>query len=362
MNLSRRGLLASSLALAACDRRLDTSTAQAAPTRPVRPLRDLAPFPFGTQLISTELATPVIAQLAGRHFDQVNTGFELKMEYIVQPDGRLRFEGGDRLATFCRDHDQALHAHTLIWYADTPAWFERLDGSRRAMEAAFDGYIREVAGRYAGRARAWDVVNEPVTDEGSSLRDSLWSRNLGQDGHFIRAFELAHEADPAAILFTNDYNLESNPTKRRTFLHLVERMMTRGVPIGGIGTQCHISVDLARGALTTAMRDIASLGLPVHVSEFDCSLVPDGAFSGSTSDREAAQIRLYQEAIESFAALPTQQQYGFTVWGVRDTESWLRRTDWGGDPNDRPLLFDDAGRPKPVFWAVAEALERSSRD
>lgn len=356
MTLSRRALLASSLALAACDRRLDIASAQAAPASAVPALRDLAPFTFGTQLISTELATPVIADLAARQFDQVNTGFELKMEYIVQPDGRLRFEGGDRLAAFCRDHDQALHAHTLVWYADTPDWFARLDGSRRAFEATYDGYIREVAGRYAGRARGWDVVNEPVTDEGSSLRESLWSRNLGQDGHFIRAFELAHEADPNAILFTNDYNLESNPTKRRTFLNLVERMLNRGVPIGGIGTQCHVSVDLPRGALTEAMRDIAGLGLPVHVSEFDCSLVPDGVFHPSQREREAAQIRLYQEAIESFTALPTAQQYAFTVWGVRDTESWLRRTDWGGDPNDRPLLFDDQGQPKPVFWAVAETL------
>ena len=359
MRISRRSLLASTVALAACDRRLDAAAAaaaEAAPGGPVPILRDLADFPFGTQLISTELQTPVIADLARRHFDQVNAGFEMKMEYIVQADGRLRFEGADRLAGFCRANDQALHGHTLIWYADTPAWFERLDGSRRGFEAAIDGYISEVAGRYAGRVRAWDVVNEPVTDEGSQLRESLWSRNLGQDGHFIRAFEQARQADPDAILFTNDYNLESNPTKRRTFLNLVERMMSRGVPIGGIGTQCHVSVDLPRGALSEAMRDIASLGLPVHVSEFDCSLVPDGVFRGGQREREAAQIRLYEEAIAAFTALPAAQQYAFTVWGVRDAESWLRRSDWGGDPNDRPLLFDDAGRPKPVFWAVAEAL------
>lgn len=355
MNLSRRSLIGSTLALAACDGRLDAA-AQPSPKGPAPALRNLAAFPFGTQLISTELQTSVIADLAARHFDQVNAGFEMKMEYIVQADGRLRFEGADRLAAFCRANDQALHGHTLVWYADEPAWFERLDGSRRAFETAFDDYIAEVAGRYAGQVRAWDVVNEPVTDEGSELRDSLWSRNLGQDGHFIRAFEQARQADPDAILFTNDYNLESNPTKRRTFLNLVERMMSRGVPIGGIGTQCHVSVDLPRGALSEAMRDIASLGLPVHVSEFDCSLVPDGVFRGSQREREAAQIRLYEEAIAAFTALPAAQQYAFTVWGVRDTESWLRRTDWGGDPNDSPLLFDDAGRPKPVFWAVAEAL------
>lgn len=357
MTLTRRGLVASALALTACDQRLASAeAAEAGPRGPAPALKDLAGFPIGTQLISTELDTLGIADLTRRHFDQVNTGFELKMEYIVQADGRLRFGGGDRLATFCQANNLALHGHTLVWYADTPAWFQRLDGSRRAMEAAFDGYVREVVRRYAGRVRAWDVVNEPVTDEGSSLRESLWSRTLGQDGHFMRAFELAHEADPNAILFTNDYNLESNPTKRRTFLNLVERMMNRGVPIGGIGTQCHVSVGLPRGALSEAMRDIASLGLPVHVSEFDCSLVPDGVFSPSQREREAEQIRLYEEALESFAALPARQQYAFTVWGVRDAESWLRRTDWGGDPNDRPLLFDDEGQPKPVFWAVADAL------
>jgi len=355
MTFNRRTLIGSALALAACDGRIDAA-AQPTSRGPAPALRDLAPFPFGTQLISDELSIPGVADLARRHFDQVNTGFELKMEYIVQADGRLRFDGGDRLAAFCRANNQVLHGHTLVWYADQPAWFERLDGSRRAFEAAFDGYISEVAGRYAGRARAWDVVNEPVTDEGSELRESLWSRNLGQDGHFVRAFEQARQADPDAILFTNDYHLESNPTKRRTFLNLVERMVRRGVPIDGIGTQCHVSVDLPRGALTQSMRDIASLGLPVHVSEFDCSMIPDGVFPASRRDRETAQIRLYEEALESYASLPAAQQYGFTVWGVRDAESWLRRTDYGGDASDTPLLFDDEGRPKPVFWSVAETL------
>ena len=353
--LSRRALLASSLALVACDQ-AGGATAQARPGGPLPRLRDLAPFPIGTQIVTDQFAVPVITELASTQFDQITTGYELKMEYLVQPDGRLRFDGPDRIADFCRRNNQTMQGHTLIWYADTPQWFERMDGSRRAMEVAYDAHIREVVGRYAGRIRGWDVVNEPVNTNGEGLRESLWSRNLGQEGHFARAFEVARETDPNAILFVNDYDLESNPRKRLTFMRLIEDMLNRGVPITGVGNQSHVRADLAPGQITAAIRDLASFGLPLHVSEFDVSLQTDGLDLRSRSQKEAAQVRLYEEAIEAYSALPAAQQYAFTIWGVRDTESWVRMEYYGGDRTDAPLMFDDEGAPKPTFWAVVEAL------
>ena len=119
--LSRRALLASSLALVACDQ-AGGATAQARPGGPLPRLRDLAPFPIGTQIVTDQFAVPVITELASTQFDQITTGYELKMEYLVQPDGRLRFDGPDRIADFCRRNGQTMQGHTLIWYADTPDW------------------------------------------------------------------------------------------------------------------------------------------------------------------------------------------------------------------------------------------------
>ncbi|MHB8284585.1 MAG: endo-1,4-beta-xylanase [Caulobacteraceae bacterium] len=357
--IDRRTLLASTLALGACGR-----GAQAAdPTYPHDSgppplLRDLAPFPIGTEIITDQLGDPVFAALASRQFSQVTAGYELKMEYILRPDGAMRFEGGDRVAGFCRDNGQGLHAHCLIWYIDNPKAFQPPVGNPAAFGRAYDRYISTVAGRYAGQAVGWDVVNEPIADDGVTLRQSLWTRELGMEGYFIRAFDEARAADPHAVLLVNEYDLETKPQKRLTFLKLVEAMLKRGAPIGGIGHQSHISINLEPGVITTAMRDIASLGLPVHVSEFDVSLQGKKFDLRSRDDKLAIQARLYHEAVEAYMALPKRQQYGFTLWGVRDKETWLRLPQMSKDPTDAPLPFDDDGQPKPAFWAMVDALDQ----
>ena len=355
--LSRRSLLASSLALASCGKGASADTASPARTGPVPLLRDLAPFPIGASFITDEFGKPGFDAAASTQFSQITAGFEMKMEYILQEDGYLRFEGGDRVAAFCRANNQALHGHTLIWYIDKPVAFQKLAGDKRAFDKAYANYIHAVAGRYRGQARSWDVVNEPVADDGVSLRESFWTENLGQEGHFIRAHEEAHAADPDALLFVNDYHLESNPRKRRTFLKLIEDMLKRGVKIDGIGTQTHLDVDLPPGKITEAMRDLASLGLPIHLSEIDVSFQTDGVSLKSKAEKQASQLRLYREAMESFIALPEKQQFAFTIWGVRDADSWLRTASWVKDKTDTPLLFDDVGQPKETFWTLVDVLQ-----
>lgn len=355
--LSRRSLLASTLALAACGQGASADIARPARGGPIPRLRDLAPFRIGTEIVSDEFGRPGFDAAASTQFSQITAGFEMKMEYILQQDGSLRFDGGDRIAEFCKAHNQALHGHTLIWYIDRPATFQKLVGDKRAFDRAYANYIQSVAGRYRGLARSWDVVNEPVADDGVSLRESLWTEALGQEGHFIRAHEEAHAADPDALLFVNEYHLESKPHKRRTFLKLVESMLKRGVKIDGIGTQTHIDVDLPPGKITEAMRDLASLGLPIHLSEIDVSFQTDGVSLKSKAEKQASQLRLYREAMESFVALPERQQFAFTIWGVRDADSWLRTATWVKDKTDQPLLFDDMGQPKETFWTLVDVLQ-----
>jgi endo-1,4-beta-xylanase len=360
-NLARRTVLASALALAACGRGTGKASAdtgaKARPKGPPPLLRDLAPFRIGTEIVSDEFGRPGFDAAASSQFSQITPGFEMKMEYILQQDGSMRFEGGDRIAEFCKANNQALHGHTLIWYIDKPVAFQKLVGDKKAFDRAYANYIQTVAGRYKGQARAWDVVNEPVADDGVTLRESFWTENLGQEGHFIRAHEEAHAADPEALLFVNEYHLESKPHKRRTFLKLVEDMLKRGVKIDGIGNQTHIDVDLPPGKITEAMRDLASLGLPIHLSEIDVSFQTEGVTLRSPAERQASQLRLYREALESFIALPEKQQYAFTIWGVRDADSWLRTAAWVKEKTDKPLLFDDMGQPKETFWTLVDVLQ-----
>ena len=348
---SRRLLLATPLALMACDR---FASAQPAAPGPVPPLKSLAPFPVGTCAMAGHFDDPAWVGLATTHFSQLTPEWEMKMEYILTDGFRYRFDRPDRIAAFARDHGMRLHGHTLIWYSQGAEAFAGLDRAR--FTAEFDRYITTVAGHYRGKVVSWDVVNEAVTDEGSSLRDCHWSEVFGQDGYIIRAFEKAREADPDAVLFLNDYNLENTPTKGATFLKLVERLLKAGAPIGGIGTQSHLDIRIPAGQTAAFMRDAASLGLPIHVSELDASLR-----SGETVDLRTHAQRIEQqtarvgELAEAFMALPEAQRFAFTVWGVRDTDSWLRQGD-KDDGKDQVLLFDGVGRPNPMFSALANAF------
>lgn len=347
--VSRRLVLASGLALAACGREPALGQPIAEP-----PLKSLANFPIGTCVRAPELADPAYADLAARHFSQLTAEWEMKMEYVVQPDGSFRFDRADAIAAFARQHGMRLFGHALLWYANEPEGFLKLDETRQSFEGAVRNYVTAMVSRYRGLAAGWDVVNEPVMENGEGLRESLWSRKLGQTGQFKVAFEAAKAADPAAVLFINDYHLESRPPKLRTYMRLIEQLLKAGVPLGGIGCQTHSWSELPAGSITATLKALAGFGLPIHLSEMDVSTVQGGLLANRT-EAERRQARLYAEAIEAFAALPERQQFAFTVWGMRDKDSWLKRE----NALDTPLLFDDLGRPKPAFAAVTNALRRS---
>jgi endo-1,4-beta-xylanase len=349
MKLTRRALIGSTLALAACGERAQGQTAAYAPLPPLK----AAPFPVGTCVQTGQLSDPAFTQLLTAQFGQVTPEWEMKMEAILKDDGTFDFTGADAIAAFASARGLRLHGHTLIWYSQGGPAYERIDGQGAAFEAAYRNYIVAVAGRYRGRCVGWDVVNEPVAENGEGYRDCIWSKNMGLD-YVAKAFAFAREADPTAILFLNDYNLETNPLKRRTFLALAESLLKRGAPLGGLGTQTHLSVDVPAGQVTAAIRDLASLGLPIHVSELDVSTRTGPLDLRDASAKDAAQARLVGETAEAFLALPPAQRYAFTAWGVRDQDSWLGRDGTG----DRPLLFDDAGRPKAAARAFVQAAIR----
>jgi endo-1,4-beta-xylanase len=346
---SRRALLAAGLAMPALDLAgcRDRAQAVAAPLD-LPPLKSVAPFPVGAAISVGGLEDAGYQRVLLANFSQITADWEMKMEQILLPDGTFSFAKADMIAGFAREHGLRLHGHNLIWYIYKPDQFLKLTGDRAAFERAYGNYILAVAGRYAGQAVGWDVVNEPVAEDGVGYRECLWRQVFGMD-YVPIAFEYARRADPNAILFLNDYNLESNPKKRATFLGLVEDMLRRGAPLGGLGTQTHIQPDLAPGAIKAAVRDLASTGLKIHISEFDVTLQHPRLMS--RADKLDAQARLAGEAAEALAALPEAQRYGFTTWGLRDQDSWLRHAPNAGDRSDAPLFFDDLGQPKPAAAA-----------
>ena len=354
--LNRRALLAAPIALAACDR---FAAAQPAAGPAAPPLKAFAPFPIGATAMTWQLDQPDWVEQMLRHCSQLTPEWEQKMERTLGSGFTYDFEPSDRVVAFARDHGLRVHGHTLIWYSQGGEVFDDASVPRARFAAEYDRYISTFVGRYRGQMAGWDVINEPVAEDGDGLRDCHWSRALGREGYMVRAFEQARAADPDAILFLNEYNLENIPAKGTTFLRLVERLLKLGAPVGGVGTQSHLDIEIPAGRITAFMRDAASLGLPIHVSELDFPMQRDGGRLPdlrSAAERRAQQVARVGELAEAFMSLPERQRYAFTTWGLRDSDSWLVREDGRNRRDESPLLLDAAGRPNPAYQAVADAF------
>jgi endo-1,4-beta-xylanase len=216
--------------------------------------------------------------------------------------------------------------------------------------------------RYKGSIYAWDVVNEVISDRPDEyLRNSAWYRICGED--FIEAaFRYAHEADPDALLFYNDYN-EISPVKRAKIIRLVKSLQQKGVPIHGIGLQSHWAVnEPTAGQLDSTLRDFAATGLKLQITELDISVYSKehdararkaaDADTSFSPEKEALQRQRYKEVFELFRKY-REHITGVTFWNVSDRYSWLDNFPVR-DRKDHPLLFDASLQRKKAYGDVID--------
>ena len=253
--------------------------------------------------------------------------------------------------------------HTLIWHSQTPRWvFEGANGrplDRDTLLRRMHDHIQTVVGRYRGRIKIWDVVNEALNEDGT-LRQSPWMQIIGED-YIAKAFQYAHEADPGAVLRYNDYSLENEP-KRKGALALLKKLQDQGVPVSAIGLQGHFNLSFPTMTQEDAtITAFAKLNLPVMITELDIDCSRGG--QRTTSAAVAAQAQSGDSVLAGTLPDALQQQLArrysdlfrvfvkhkkdirlVTFWGVTDADSWRR--------NGNPLLFDRTGRPKSAFDAV----------
>jgi len=218
-------------------------------------------------------------------------------------------------------------------------------------------HIHTVVGRYKGKIKVWDVVNEALADGGTNvLRSSLWFEIIGPD-FIAKAFQYAHEADPDAILRYNDYSLE-NPAKRKKLITLIKSLQAQGVPVMAIGSQTHVSVSSPSfEEEDKVLTELETLGLPIHITEFDVNSAQGGQRSNSgdvaanaattqgglVNDANQKQADAYAGLFRAFLKHQNSVKV-VTFWGVNDGVSWRAQ--------GRPLLFDANNQPKPAFDAV----------
>ncbi|MFY8147790.1 MAG: endo-1,4-beta-xylanase [Prochlorococcaceae cyanobacterium] len=314
---------------------------------------------WGAAVTNDQLRDPSFRALVVAQTGLIVPENEMKWDQLEPAPGRFSFGAADQLLAFARAEGLAMRGHTLVWHQQLPGWVQELPAAE--LKDALARHIRTVAGHYRGQLQSWDVVNEPIADDATGLRRSLWLEKLGPD-YIAWALTWAHEADPTARLVINEYGLEGDDPKsarkREQFLALVRDLRRRGVPLQAVGLQGHL---YANGSGPTTFRQLpaflqalADLGLDIYITELD---VNDRSLPGAIDQRDRAVAAVYTSFLE--AVLPQPRLKLLVGWGLSDRYTWLNsffpRAD--GLPQ-RPLPFDAQGGDKPATWEIRRLLRR----
>lgn len=293
----------------------------------------------------------------------------------LQPvEGKFNFTLSDQFVEFGMQNQLFIVGHNLVWHSQTPKWFfvdeKGNDVSREVLIKRMKTHIQTVVGRYKGKVKGWDVVNEAILDDGSWRQSKLYTI-IGQD--FLKlAFQFAHEADPDAELYYNDYSM-SLPGRREGVVKMMKDLQKDGIRIDGIGMQGHCSMDFPKiEEFEKSISDFAGLGVQIHITEMDISALPSpkdihGAdvdsrvdyknelnpyTNGLPEEVEKAHAKRYKEFFDLFLKHKDDISR-VTLWGVQDGQSWKNNFPVRGR-TDYALLFDRQYQPKNFVKSLLE--------
>ena len=295
----------------------------------------------------------------GREFNIVVGENEMKFDATEPGQNYFNYGGSDAVMWEAERNHQEVRGHTLAWHSQVPSWVSS-DGrknnngfTRRQLLDILKNHIYNVVGKYKEKIREWDVVNEVLDDDQSvvrtnpgtyKLRPSIWATYIGEE--FIdSAFVWAHEADPSAKLYINDYGVESmGSTKAEAYFNLVKRLQSSNLPIDGCGLQCHLTTgQLDTLRLENNIQRYAPLGLNCIITELDIALA-----NPSAPDALETQAKEYAAITRVF--LRNDNCPTLMVWGISDNHSWRQ---------NQPLMFDSNCNAKPAYYYVHAQLRKA---
>jgi endo-1,4-beta-xylanase len=312
------------------------------------------------------------AVLLTKHFNSIVSENDMKWGTLQPTEGTFNYANADAQVSFAKASNMWIRGHTLVWHQQTPAWvFNDASGNpmtptpenKALLLQRMETHIREVVSHYRDDIYAWDVVNEVIDpSQPDGFRRSQWFNIIGPE--FIeRAFQIAHEVDPDALLYINDFDT-TNVTKRQFLFDLISELRSRGVPIHGIGHQMHNNIDFPSGqAIIDTINMFDGIGLRNEITELDVSI-----YSGSSTtiyddysiipqDLFIRQGYRYRIFFDAFRQLQGKID-SITFWGQADDHTWLTTS---GRVNG-PLLFDQSLKKKFAYWGVIDPLQLPGAD
>jgi endo-1,4-beta-xylanase len=303
------------------------------------------------------------AGLLSTQYSELEPANAMKWDVTQPTQTTYNFQPGDELVAFAQANNMRVRGHNLCWFTQFPSWLApyAAGATPAEMSTLLQNHINAEVTHFKGEVFAWDVVNEAFNDPSGSavpgLRDSIWydQPGIGQTGtgYIEQALQWAHAADPNALLFYNDYNIEGPGPKFTAVYNMVQDFVQRGVPINGVGFEMHITTDgyPSAAGLAQNMQQLAALGIQVHITEMDVRL-PVGSNGLASAADLATQAQIYQSIMTVCLAQPNCT--AFQVWGVSYNDSWI--------PSFFPgygaaLPFDFNYQPTPAFNALITAMQ-----
>ncbi|HEU0184482.1 MAG TPA: endo-1,4-beta-xylanase, partial [Blastocatellia bacterium] len=329
-------------------------------------------FPVGAAVTPLEI-TGVHGDLLKKHFNSITSGNDFKWDATEPTEGTFRFTNADAQVSFAQANNMITRGHTLLWHNQIPAWvftdpvtgaaMQPSDANRALLTQRLQNHIRGVAGHFAGKLYAWDVVNEVIDEsQPDCLRRSPWYNIIGPQ-YIDIAFQTAREVDPNAKLFINEFN-STFGSKRTCYLNVVRDLKLRGIPVDGVGHQMHNNFEFPPvQGFTDTVNMFATLGVLQHVTEMDVNIYSGSANTSIPNydeiplDRHVRVAYHYRDYFEAFKKLRDKVQ-SVTVWGLADDNTWITTS---GRVN-APLLFDDQLKHKLAYIAVMNPLDLPGAD
>lgn len=327
-------------------------------------LKDYSDFPVGGAFkIMPALKDKKLLGIIRKDFSSITSSNDMKMYSFASREGVYNWEKGDSLVALGIRNKQRIFGHTLVWHLGLPQWISEngITFGPTWVDSFLHKYIHDVVGRYKGKVAAWDVVNEAFETAGGAYRKTFWYEQLGQD-YIAKAFRYAHEADPDAVLFYNDFNIERDTAKLHGVLRMIQELQAAGVPISGLGFQMHLRMDIPNEVIAYSLEEAAKTGLQIHLSEVDIIFNTHNDAKGGgkqlytklTEEMALAQKEKYKQLVLMYRKyVPRNQQYGITFWNFNDRDTWIKRffniEDW-------PTVYDEKLEPKPAYEGFIEGL------
>lgn len=333
-------------------------------------------FYIGTALNTAQIEEKdtAAARLIKNNFNAIVAENCMKSSWIQPKEGAFNFKLSDKFVNFGMKNNMFITGHTLIWHSQAPEWFftdKGKDATREVLIARMKNHIYTLVGRYKGKVKGWDVVNEAIDDNGS-WRNNKFYQIIGED-YVKLAFQFAREADPQAELYYNDYSL-ANPAKRKGTVAMIKKLQAEGIKIDAVGEQCHVGLDYPSiKQFDQMIRDFKELGVKVMITEMDISVLPmDWNLGADVSARMEYKKKsdlytgglpdsvynAFEKRYLDFFTLFLQHQdvvTRVTLWGVHDGQSWKNNWPIPGR-TDYPLLFDRKYQAKPVVEKIVSLV------